>query len=105
MDAERFLGGRFRLDREAAAVALSKHIAEPLAISVEQAAIGVFSIVNAKMADLVRKVTVERGHDPREFVLCAYGGLGRLPAPFYAKDLSVKAVVVLLGELSSVFSA
>ena len=105
MDPERFLGGRFVLSRDAATAALSKHIAEPLGISVEEAAIGVFSIVNAKMADLVRKVTVERGLDPRDFVLCAYGGLGPLHAPFYGQDLNVKAVMIPLGELSSVFSA
>ncbi len=105
MDPDRFLGGKFKLSRDAAAAALTKHVAQPLGISVEQAAIGVFSIVNAKMADLVRKVTVERGLDPRDFVLCAYGGLGPLHAPFYGQDLSVKTVMVPLGELSSVFSA
>ncbi len=105
MDPEGFLGGRFSLSRDAAVTALSKHVAEPLGISVEQAAIGIFSIVNAKMADLVRKVTVERGLDPRDFVLCAYGGLGPLHAPFYGQDLNVKAVMIPLGELSSVFSA
>ena len=45
----------------------------------EEAAAAIFSIVNAKMADLVRKVSVERGHDPRDFfAVCAYGGLGPL---------------------------
>ena len=105
LDPDRFLGGRFVLDRKAAAEAITRHVAEPLGIDVQTAAAGVFSIVNAKMADLVRKVTVERGHDPREFVLCAYGGLGPLHAPFYAQDLNAKAVIVPLGELSSVFSA
>lgn len=105
LDPDRFLGGRFVLDRKAAAEAIARHVAEPLGIDVQTAAAGVFSIVNAKMADLVRKVTVERGHDPREFVLCAYGGLGPLHAPFYAQDLHAKAVIVPLGELSSVFSA
>jgi N-methylhydantoinase A len=57
------------------------------------------------MADLVRKITVERGYDPRDFALCAYGGLGPLHAPFYAADLNAKAVMIPLGELSSVFSA
>jgi N-methylhydantoinase A len=105
MDPERFLGGRLRLDRRAAEVALERYVAKPLGITVGQAAAGIFSIVNAKMADLVRKVSVERGHDPRDFVLCAYGGLGPLHSPFYAADLNTRAVIVPLGEISSVFSA
>jgi len=105
MDPAQFLGGRLELSREAAIAAITKHVATPLGVSAEQAAIGIFSIVNAKMADLVRKVTVERGLDPRDFVLCAYGGLGPLHAPFYGQDLNVKAVLIPLGELSSVFSA
>jgi len=105
MDPAQFLGGRLELSREAAIAAITKHVATPLGVSAEQAAIGIFSIVNAKMADLVRKITVERGLDPRDFVLCAYGGLGPLHAPFYGQDLNVKAVLIPLGELSSVFSA
>lgn len=105
MDPDRFLGGRFKLDRQAAIDALQEHVAGPLGIDVEQAAAAIFAIVNAKMADLVRKITVERGHDPRDFALCAYGGLGPLHAPFYAGDLHVKALIIPLGELSSVFSA
>jgi N-methylhydantoinase A len=105
MDPDRFLGGRFKLDRAAAENALNRHVAKPLGIEIEAAAAAIFSIVNAKMADLVRKVSVERGHDPRDFVVCAYGGLGPLHAPFYAADLNAKAVMVPLGELSSVFSA
>jgi N-methylhydantoinase A len=105
MDPDRFLGGRFKLDRQAAIDALRRHVAEPLGIEVAHAAAAIFAIVNAKMADLVRKITVERGHDPRDFALCAYGGLGPLHAPFYAGDLNAKAVMIPLGELSSVFSA
>jgi N-methylhydantoinase A len=105
MDPDRFLGGRFKLDRAAAENALNRHVAKPLGITIEAAAAAIFSIVNAKMADLVRKVSVERGHDPRDFLVCAYGGLGPLHAPFYAADLNAKAVMVPLGELSSVFSA
>ncbi len=105
MDAERFLGGRFKLDLAAARRALHIHVAAPLGIGIEEAAAAVFAIVNAKMADLVRKVSVERGHDPRDFAVCAYGGLGPLHAPFYSADLNARAVLVPLGELSSVFSA
>ena len=102
---DRFLGGKIALDRSSAEAAYREHVAGPLDVTVADAAAAVFSISNAKMADLIRKVTVERGLDPRDFVLYAYGGLGPLHAPHYGIDLGVKAVVVPLGEISSVFSA
>jgi N-methylhydantoinase A len=105
LNPERFLGGRLKLEVAAASKAIAHHVADPLKIDINTAAAGIFAIVNAKMADLVRKVTVERGYDPRDFALCCYGGLGPLHAPFFAGDLSAKAVMIPLGELSSVFSA
>ena len=97
---DRFLGGKVKLDRQAAVYALQKHVAGPMSVDVKEAAAAVFAIVNAMMVDLVRKITVERGHDPRDFALCAYGGLGTLHAPFYAGDLHLKALIIPLGELS-----
>lgn len=102
---DRFLGGKIGLDRSLAEEAFRAHVAGPLKTSVPDAAAAVFAISNAKMADLIRKATVERGLDPRDFVLYAYGGLGPLHAPYYGIDLGVKSVVVPLGEISSVFSA
>ena len=74
-------------------------------MTVEAAAAAAFTIANARMTDLIRKVTVERGFDPRDFALYAYGGLGPLHAPFFGMDLDVDAIVVPLGQISSVFSA
>jgi N-methylhydantoinase A len=105
IDPDNFLGGQIRLDRNLAEVAVRTHVAEPLGLGVGEAAAAVFTISNARMADLIRKVTVERGLDPREFVLYAYGGLGPLHAPFYGRDLGVQSVVVPLGSASAVFSA
>lgn len=105
IDPARFVGGRIELDPERARSALADHVAEPLGMAVEEAASAAFTIANARMADLIRKVTVERGFDPRDFVLYAYGGLGPLHAPFYGMDLDVSAIVVPLGQISSVFSA
>jgi N-methylhydantoinase A len=93
LDPERFLEGRLRLDRQAAEHALARHVARPLGISVEEAAVGVKRIVDNRMADLVRTVTLERGHDPRSFVLYAFGGAGPMHAPSFALDL-VEAIVV-----------
>src|SRR5690606_14690607 len=59
-------------------------------------AAGVRQVVDAQMSDLVRKVTIERGHDPREFSLMAYGGAGPAHAVAYARNLGVRQVIVPL---------
>jgi N-methylhydantoinase A len=89
-----FFGGRMRLDKEAAWRALDEKIAAPLGMSVVEAASGIFRITNAHMADLVRRATVERGHDPRNFVLYAYGGAGPVHAGRYAAELGIKEIVI-----------
>jgi len=101
---EYFLGGRRDLDVDAAREAMTD-VADPLGMDVEEAAAGVFEIVNGAMADLLRQMTVERGHDPREFSVLAYGGAGPLHASFYAEDLGAQSVIVPLGDTASVFSA
>jgi N-methylhydantoinase A len=105
MDPEHFLGGREALDIDAAREAMAEGVADPLGVSVEEAAAGVFEIVNAAMADLLRKMTIERGHDPREFALLAYGGAGPLHAPFYGGELGIESITVPFGNTASVFSA
>ena len=88
-----FLGGGMKLYPEKAHKAMSK-IAEQMGMDVVQAAVAVFNIINAHMADLTRAVTVERGYDPREFVLLAFGGGGPTHAPFYGAELGVKEVII-----------
>jgi N-methylhydantoinase A len=105
IDPDYFLGGQRDLDTEAARDAMQSHVADPLDMNVEEAAAGVFEIVNGAMADLLRQMTVERGHDPREFSVLAYGGAGPLHAPFYADDLGAESVIVPLGDTAGVFSA
>jgi N-methylhydantoinase A len=93
LDPHAFLGGRMTLDVEAAHEAVRRHVAEPLDISVPEAAAGIKRIVDGRMGDLLRTVTLERGHDPREFTLYAYGGAGPSHAPAFALEL-VDAVLV-----------
>jgi N-methylhydantoinase A len=69
----------------------------------EEVAVGVFRIINAQMADLIRKATIEQGHDPRECVLVAYGGAGPTHAVFYGHEIGSKAILVLAD--STAFSA
>jgi N-methylhydantoinase A len=99
------LGGRKSLDMQAAREAIRTRIAAPLGLSVEDAAAAIYAIQNAQTADLLRKTVVEAGHDPREFVLYAFGGAGPAYCASYAAELGVRDVVVPLGPVASAFSA
>lgn len=99
------LGGRKALNVEAAREAIRKNIAEPLGLSVEDAAAAIYAIQNAQTGDLLRKTVVETGHDPRDFVLYAFGGAGPAYCGFYAAEVGVKECIVPLGPVASAFSA
>ena len=94
LDATSLLGGGLPIDYAAAEQALREKIAEPLSQSVEQAAAGIRAIVNNAMAEALRMVSVERGHDPREFAMVAFGGAGPLHACALAEELDVPEVIV-----------
>jgi len=87
------LGGRMSLDAEAAATAIAK-LAQPLGLSDLELAEGVLAISNAKMADAMRTITVEKGIDPREFTLVAYGGAGPMHAVELAFELDIREILV-----------
>ncbi len=99
------LGGRKPLDRDLARQAIETHVAKPLGLSVEQAAAAIYAVQNAQTGDLLRKTVVEAGHDPREFVLYAFGGAGPAHCAGYAAEVGVTEVVVPLGPVASAFSA
>lgn len=94
MDPGSFLGGSVALDIEAARSCFEEKIARPMGMSVEKAAIGIYKIASAQIADLIREVTVERGLDPRDFVIHAFGGSCGLFASAFAKDLAVSTVFI-----------
>jgi N-methylhydantoinase A len=102
LDPDAFLGGRMRLDRDLAIRSL-RALGEKLGMEPEEAALGVFRIINSQMADLIRKSTIELGHDPRDCVIAAYGGAGPTHAVFYGAEAGAKAILVLAN--STVFSA
>lgn len=102
LNPDYFLGGRMKLDRGRAEAALDA-LGRRMRMDRVEVASGIVQIVNAQMADLIRKSTVERGFDPRDFVLFAYGGAGPTHAAFYAADAEVKATIVL--SSSTAFSA
>jgi N-methylhydantoinase A/oxoprolinase/acetone carboxylase beta subunit/N-methylhydantoinase B/oxoprolinase/acetone carboxylase alpha subunit len=94
LNPDNFLGGTMQLDREAAVAALAP-LAQRLGQTVEQTAAGVHRIMNSHMADLLRASTIERGHDPREFALFAYGGAAASHAVGYSAEAGVKGIHVL----------
>ncbi len=90
----RLLGGEMELDVEAARAAVGK-VADAMGLpSVEAAAEGIIAIVNENMAGALRLVSVQRGHDPREFALVAYGGAGPLHANAVAKIMGSFPVLI-----------
>ena len=88
-----FIGGEIHLNVEAAWEAIRREIAEPLGLTVEKAAAGIIDVINATMVKGMRYVSVERGHDPREFTVVAFGGAGPLHATALAAELDVPRVI------------
>jgi N-methylhydantoinase A len=96
--------GGFRPDRALAEQAIRERIAEPLGLSVTDAALGIVEVANAKMAGALENEIIGRGFDPRDFVLMSYGGAGPFHAVGYARTLGIRTIVVP-GEAASVWSA
>ncbi len=88
------LGGRMDVQHGRAVETLKTKIADPLGIPVEQAAYGIFTIVNNNMVNGIRRVSVERGMDPRDFVLVAAGGAGAAHITALAREMGIKTALV-----------
>jgi N-methylhydantoinase A len=93
LDADFFLGGEMKLDRQRAADAIEKHIAKPLALSPARAAWGIHAVVNDNMARAAKVHCLERGKDPRDYTLLAYGGAGPVHAARVAGALGIRRVM------------
>lgn len=93
LDAEHFLGGRMALDVEAARAAVQA-LADQMKLPLDAAARGVIALANANIDRAVRRVSVARGHDPRQFTLFAFGGAGPLHACEVAERLDIPRVLV-----------
>ncbi len=89
-----FLGGRIKLDHQTAYRAIEEQIAKPLGLSVLEAAAGIRQIIDQRMADLIRRATLERGYDPQDFVLYAYGGAGPTHCASFGKELRISQIVI-----------
>ena len=102
LDADNFLGGARKLDRAASEAAVDR-VAAALKLSREETAAGIFRLINLKMADGIRLMTVRRGVDPRRFALLSFGGAAGLHAVEVARELEIPRVIV--PTVASVLSA
>src|SRR3954464_1938632 len=104
LDAENFAGGRMTLDKAAATQSI-ENLGKQIGMSAMECAAGACRIVELHMADIIRKVTVEKGFDPRDFVLFAFGGAGPAHAGVFARELGVKKVIVPQRKAASTWCA
>jgi N-methylhydantoinase A len=98
INAQNFLGGELSLDVAAARHAIEEHIARPLEYADDEGVVrmadGILSIATVVMAGALRRISVEHGHDPRDFVLFCYGGGGPLHGSALAHELSIPTVII-----------
>lgn len=94
IDPNRFLGGSMTLDTDAVGRIVREKIADPMGKSVEDAAAGVIRVGVAQLTDLIHKITVEQGLDPRDFVMHAFGGSCPMVAGLIGRELGVKRILV-----------
>jgi N-methylhydantoinase A len=104
LDPENFADGHINLDRDKAFEAVGK-IAQRLQIDTYQCASGIAQIAEFQMADLIRKTTIQKGFDPRDFVLYAFGGAGPVHAGVFARELGIERVIIPQRETASVWCA
>lgn len=91
--ADQFLGGGMTLQPEQV-VAPIKHLADSLGLGAEELAEGVLAIANTTMERAIKVISVERGHDPREFILFSFGGAGGMHAAYLARGLDIPKVLI-----------
>ena len=94
LNPDGLVGGRLPLDAKLAREAVKSRLADPLGLSVERAAHGMFTIVNANMVNGIRRVTVERGYDPRDFVLVGAGGATAAHITALAEEMGIGTIVL-----------
>lgn len=94
LNPDGLVGGRLPLNVEKARLAIKIHLADPLGISVETAAHGMFTIANNNMVNAIRRVSVERGYDPRDFALNCAGGATGAHITALAREMGIRKVLV-----------
>ena len=93
LDKASLLDGDLPIDHDAAVAAVRQRLAKPLAVDTRTAAAAVIDVVNHAMAEVLKIVSIQRGHDPRDFALAAFGGAGPLHAAALARELGIAEVI------------
>jgi N-methylhydantoinase A len=94
LDSRGLLGGGMAIDLEVSRKTVEERVSRPLGLSIEEAATGILRIVNATMVRGIRYLSVEKGHDPRDFALIAFGGCGPLHVADLARELDIPHVLI-----------
>ncbi|TAK30394.1 MAG: hydantoinase/oxoprolinase family protein [Saprospiraceae bacterium] len=94
LDPDFFAGGKYKLNKPEAIALTAKNLGEPLGMSAHEAAAGMYRVINMNMAQGVREVSVERGYDPREFLLICAGGAGSIHAGEICRELEIPMFVI-----------
>jgi N-methylhydantoinase A len=94
IDPAYFLGGKIPLDADRAREAIEKHLASPTGLTTDDAALGIIRVAQASMIGAMHVVSTQRGYDPRDYGLMAYGGAGALVAVELARELGIRRVIV-----------
>lgn len=94
LNPKTILGGKMQIDESAAFRTIEEKLAKPMGLSVVDVAEGIIKVVNSNMERAIRLVSVERGFDPREFVMVAFGGAGPLHAARVAENLDINRVMI-----------
>jgi N-methylhydantoinase A len=103
LDPDYFAGGKIKLDLDGARAAIEHHIAGPLGLPLDEAALGMYRVINANMAQGVREITIKRGFDPREFPMVVAGGAGPVHGCMIGRELELPLLIV--PRESSIFCA
>jgi N-methylhydantoinase A len=103
LNPDYILGGRMKLRRDLSEKAMTEKICKSINIDIKQASLGIVKIANSAMSKILRIVSVERGYDPRDFALVAFGGAGPMHACALSEDLGIKKIVIPLNP--GLFSA
>ena len=98
-----FAGGKYQLNKNKASKELEKKLTIPLDLSIIETAAGMYRVINMNMAQGVRQVSVERGYDPREFLMIVAGGAGPIHAGEICRELEIPMFVV--PNVASIFCA
>jgi len=103
LSSDFFAGGEMKLDKKAAEIAIKKTVAKPMEMDLIEAAYGMYHIMNVNMASAIREISVQRGFDPRDFLLVCGGGAGPIHAAMIALELDISKI--LIPKESSIFCA